>query len=196
MTEKITLIPGKAKLAELCRVFREDLAVDIDPACRNRVDAAAAVVASAASGDAAVYGINTGFGKLASTRIPAEHTSQLQRNLILSHCCGVGEPLGRPVVRLIMVLKMLSLGRGASGVRWQVIEQLQAFVHHDLIPVVPGQGSVGASGDLAPLAHVTAAMIGEGLVHLKGDKMTAAEALHTCELEALVLGPKEGLVWI
>ena len=96
MTEEITLIPGKTTLADLRRVFREDLTVIIDPACRSRVDAAAAVVATAASGDTAVYGINTGFGKLASTRIPAEHTSQLQRNLILSHCCGVGEPLARP----------------------------------------------------------------------------------------------------
>lgn len=193
MTEKLTLAPGKTTLAELRRVFREDLAVSIDPDCRTRVDAAAAVVAAAASGDTAVYGINTGFGKLASTRIPAEHTSQLQRNLILSHCCGVGEPLARPVVRLIMVLKMLSLGRGASGVRWRVIEQLQAFLHHDLIPIVPGQGSVGASGDLAPLAHVTAAMIGAGQVLLQGVKMPAAEALQACGLEALVLGPKEGL---
>ena len=193
MTQEITLIPGKASLAELRRVFREDLAVSIDPACRTRVDAAAAVVANAASGDIAVYGINTGFGKLASTRIPSEHTSQLQRNLILSHCCGVGGPLARPVVRLIMVLKMLSLGRGASGVRWCVIEQLQAFLQHDLIPIVPGQGSVGASGDLAPLAHVTAAMIGEGQVHLKAAKMSAAEALQACGLKALVLGPKEGL---
>ena len=166
MTEEIMLTPGKATLADLRRVFREDLAVSIDPACKTRVDAAAAIVAAAADGDAAVYGINTGFGKLASTRIPAEHTSQLQRNLILSHCCGVGDPLARPVVRLIIVLKMLSLGRGASGVRWRVIEQLQAFVQHDLIPIVPGQGSVGASGDLAPLAHVTAAMIGEGMVYL------------------------------
>ena len=193
MTEEIMLTPGKATLADLRRVFREDLAVSIDPACKTRVDAAAAVVAAAANGDAAVYGINTGFGKLASTRIPAEHTSQLQRNLILSHCCGVGDPLARPVVRLIIVIKMLSLGRGASGVRWRVIEQLQAFVQHDLIPIVPGQGSVGASGDLAPLAHVTAAMIGEGMVYLKGVKMTAADALQTCGLEALVLGPKEGL---
>ena len=86
LTEEITLIPGKAPLAELRRVFREDMAVKIDPACKTRVDAAAAVVAAAASGDIAVYGINTGFGKLASTRIPSEHTSQLQRNLILSHC--------------------------------------------------------------------------------------------------------------
>ncbi len=193
MTEQLTLNPGKTTLAELRRIYRESFKVTIDPACQTRVDAAQAVVAKAAAGDAAVYGINTGFGKLASKRIPAEQTSQLQRNLILSHCCGVGEPLPRAVVRLIIVLKMLSLGRGASGVRWQVIEQLQAFLQNDLIPVIPGQGSVGASGDLAPLAHLTAAMIGEGQVHLNGQKMTAAAALKTCGLEPLVLGPKEGL---
>jgi histidine ammonia-lyase len=189
----LTLIPGKASLTELCRIYREAPQVQIDPACRARVDAAAAVVKTAAAGKTAVYGINTGFGKLASTRIPSAQTSQLQRNLILSHCCGVGEPLPRAVVRLIIALKMLSLGRGASGVRWQVIEQLQALLQHDLIPLVPGQGSVGASGDLAPLAHVTAAMIGEGQVHLNGIKMAAAEALRSCGLVPLELGPKEGL---
>jgi histidine ammonia-lyase len=193
VTATLTLIPGAAGLDELCRIYRQDMAVRIDPACKERVDAAAAVVAAAAEGDAAVYGINTGFGKLASTRIPASQTSQLQRNLILSHCCGVGEPLPRTVVRLIMVLKMLSLGRGASGVRWQIIEQLQNMLQHDLIPVIPGQGSVGASGDLAPLAHLTAAMIGEGQVHLKGVKMAAAEALQASGLTPLQLGPKEGL---
>ncbi len=193
MAEQLTLIPGKATLTQLCRIYREDFAVVIDPACKARVDAAAAVVASAAGGEAAVYGINTGFGKLASTRIPSAQTSQLQRNLILSHCCGVGNPLPRTVVRLIIVLKLLSLGRGASGVRWALIEQLHALLQHDLIPVIPGQGSVGASGDLAPLAHLTAAMIGEGEVLLKGKKMSAAQALQSCGLKPLVLGPKEGL---
>ncbi len=193
MTATLTLIPGKASLGELESIYREDPEISIDPGCRQRVDAAAAVVAAAAQGDAAVYGINTGFGKLANTRIPAAQTSALQRNLILSHCCGVGEPLPRAVVRLVIALKMLSLGRGASGVRWQVIERLQDLLRHDLIPVIPGQGSVGASGDLAPLAHLTAAMIGEGRVHLRGDEMSAADALRACGLEPLSLGPKEGL---
>jgi len=138
LTEQLTLTPGKATLADLRRIYREDFPVIIDPASQARVDAAAEVVATAAAGKTAVYGINTGFGKLASKRIPAEQTSQLQRNLILSHCCGVGEPLPRAVVRLIIVLKMLSLGRGASGVRWRIIEQLQALLQHDLIPVIPG----------------------------------------------------------
>ena len=193
MTEKLTLIPGKASLDQLCRIYRENPVVSIDPNCRSRVDAAAAIVTAAADGKAAVYGINTGFGKLASTRIPAQQTSQLQRNLILSHCCGVGEPLPRGVVRLIITLKMLSLGRGASGVRWQVIQQLQSLLQNDLLPIIPGQGSVGASGDLAPLAHLTAAMIGEGEVLLDGVRMSAAEALDASGLTPLQLGPKEGL---
>ena len=193
MTESLTLTPGDATLDDLRQVYREHAVVTIAPACRARVDAAAEVVARAAAGDTAVYGINTGFGKLASTRIPAEQTSQLQRNLVLSHCCGVGDPLPRAVVRLVIALKLLSLGRGASGVRWCVIEQLQALLQHDLLPLIPAQGSVGASGDLAPLAHLAAAMIGEGRVSLAGEPMAAADALAACGLQPLELGPKEGL---
>jgi len=193
LTEELILTPGETRLAELCRIYREDISLSIDPACKSRVDAAAAVVANAAAGEAAVYGINTGFGKLASTRIPTDQTSQLQRNLILSHCCGVGEELAPAVVRLIIVLKMISLGRGASGVRWQLIERLQDLLRLDLIPLIPGQGSVGASGDLAPLAHLTAVMIGEGHARFHGQRMSAAEALKAAGLEPLQLGPKEGL---
>ena len=193
MANELLLTPGKTALAELRQIYRRKLNLRIDEACKSRVDAAAAVVASAAQGDVAVYGVNTGFGKLASTRIPAAQTSQLQRNLILSHCCGVGDPLPDCVVRLIIVLKMLSLGRGASGVRWEVIERLQTFLQIDLLPLIPAQGSVGASGDLAPLAHLTAAMIGEGHVQFQGRAMHAADALQAAQLEPLELGPKEGL---
>ena len=187
------LTPGKTSLAELRQIYRTKSVLRIDEACKSRVEAAAAVVVEAAQGDAPVYGINTGFGKLASTRIPATQTSQLQRNLILSHCCGVGDPLPASVVRLIMVLKMLSLGRGASGVRWDLIERLQTFLQIELLPLIPAQGSVGASGDLAPLAHLTAAMIGEGHVQFQGQAMSAASALRKAKLEPLELGPKEGL---
>src|SRR5262249_57958156 len=108
-----------------------------------------------------VYGINTGFGKLASTRIAADQTALLQRNLIVSHCCGVGPPTPEPIVRLMMALKIVSLGRGASGGRADIIEQLQAMLARGVYPLVPQQGSVGASVDLAPLAHMTAVMICE-----------------------------------
>jgi histidine ammonia-lyase len=193
VTKALLLTPGATRLTELRHIYRRNMSVDINEACRSRVDAAAKVVAEAAQNDDPVYGINTGFGKLASTRIPADQTSQLQRNLILSHCCGVGTPLPHSVVRLIIVLKMLSLGRGASGVRWQIIERLQIMLRLDMIPLIPGQGSVGASGDLAPLAHLTAAMIGEGHVFFRDDKMPAAQALKLAGLEPLELGPKEGL---
>ncbi len=193
MTKALLLTPGSTRLTELRHIYRQNLSADIDETCKARVDAAAAVVARAAQAEAPVYGINTGFGKLATTRIPADQTSQLQRNLILSHCCGVGKPLPRAVVRLVIVLKMLSLGRGASGVRWELIERLQTMLRLDMIPLIPGQGSVGASGDLAPLAHLTAAMIGEGHVFFRDDKMPAAAALKAAGLEPLELGPKEGL---
>jgi len=193
LVNDLLLTPGKTSLADLRRIYREELNLRIDETCKSRVDAAAQVVARAAQGDGGVYGINTGFGKLASTRIPAAQTSQLQRNLILSHCCGVGDPLPARVVRLIIVLKMLSLGRGASGVRWEVIQRLQTLLQIDLLPLIPAQGSVGASGDLAPLAHLTAAMIGAGHVHFQGQNMPAADALQLAKLEPLELGPKEGL---
>ena len=154
----------------------------IDESCREHVDAAAAIVAKAARGETAVYGINTGFGKLASTRIAPAQTAQLQRNLILSHCCGVGEPLPDNVVRLVIALKILSLGRGASGVRWQVIERLQTCLQLGILPVIPSQGSVGASGDLAPLAHLAAMLIGEGRVTYQGESMAAAQALQAVQL--------------
>ena len=120
--------------------------------------------------------MNTGFGKLASTRIAPSETERLQRNLILSHCSGVGEPLPGAVVRLVLALKLLSLGRGVSGVRWETVELLEGMLAAGVLPVVPGQGSVGASGDLAPLAHVTAVMIGEGEARFGGEQLAGADA--------------------
>jgi histidine ammonia-lyase len=190
------LTPGAATLADLERIWRSDEPVTLDRSAWPAVERAAAHVAAAAAGDAAIYGVNTGFGKLASVRIEARDTARLQRNLILSHCCGVGERTPAPVVRLMMALKLLSLGRGASGVRWAVVEQIEAFFAHGILPVVPVQGSVGASGDLAPLAHMTAAMIGEGAVDVGGATVSAAEALAAAGLAPLVLGPKEGLALI
>ena len=193
MKETLLLTPGKTELSQLETVYRHAANVQLDPKCKDKVIKAATIVSQAAGGDEGVYGINTGFGKLASTRIAPEQTAQLQRNLILSHCCGVGKSLDNNVVRLIIVLKLLSLGRGASGVRWQVIEQLHALLDHDIIPLIPEQGSVGASGDLAPLAHLTAVMIGEGQASVNGIKQPAAQALQHAGLKPLSLGPKEGL---
>jgi histidine ammonia-lyase len=122
----ITLTPGTTSLDELRQVFRASLSARLDDAARPAVERAAAQVAAAAEGGEPVYGVNTGFGKLASVKIRPQDTATLQRNLILSHCAGVGEPMPAHVARLMMTLKLLSLGRGASGVRWQVIEQIQA----------------------------------------------------------------------
>ncbi len=157
---------------------------------------AAEIVAKAERTDVPSYCINTGFGKLASTRIAPDQTALLQRNLILSHCCGVGPATPEPIVRLMMALKVISLGRGASGVRREIIEQLQGMLARGVTPLVPQQGSVGASGDLAPLAHMTAVMIGEGQAIHGGRIVPGHEALATAGLAPLTLGPKEGLALI
>ncbi len=192
----LTLTPAAVGLDLLGRLWRDDAPARLDPACRPAVERAAGAVAAAARGGAATYGVNTGFGKLASVRIAAEDTATLQRNLILSHCAGVGAPTPRAVTRLMMALKLLSLGRGASGVRWEVIALIEAMLARDVTPVVPGQGSVGASGDLAPLAHMTAVMIGEGTAELGGQVMAGAAALARAGLAPVSLGPKEGLALI
>ena len=192
----LVLTPGQTSLAQLALVYRRDGAVMLNRAARPGVEAAAAAIDSAAAGDTPVYGVNTGFGKLASLRIAPEDTATLQRNLILSHCCGVGQPISRRHVRLMMVLKLLSLGRGASGVRWALIELLEAMLARGVTPVVPAQGSVGASGDLAPLAHMTAVLIGHGEAEFGGQVMPGAAALAAAGLEPIALGPKEGLAFI
>ena len=190
------LTPGTATLSVLEAIWRGEKAVTLDPAVRPAVEAAAALVARAAAGGAAVYGVNTGFGKLASVKIPAKDTAALQRNLILSHCCGVGDMLDRRSTRLMMVLKLLSLGRGASGVAWSTIALIEAMLTQGVTPVVPDQGSVGASGDLAPLAHMAAVMIGEGEAEIGGTRMPGADAMEQAGLTPIVLGPKEGLALI
>ena len=191
-----TLIPGQTSLAQLARIYRDEAPARLDPSARPGIEAAAARIAAAAAGEAAVYGVNTGFGKLASLKIAAKDLVTLQRNLILSHCCGVGEPMPRPVTRLMMALKLLSLGRGASGVRWEIVALIEGMLAKGVTPVIPAQGSVGASGDLAPLAHMAAAMIGEGEAEYQGQVMSGGQALAKAGLSPVVLGPKEGLALI
>ena len=195
-SEIVILIPGRTTLAQLERIYRDESAVQLHPSARPGIIAAAAQIAKAAVGSDAVYGVNTGFGKLAALKIAATDTAILQRNLILSHCCGVGEPMPRRITRLMMALKLLSLGRGASGVRWDIIALLQDMLAQGVTPVIPTQGSVGASGDLAPLAHMAAAMIGEGQAEYQGHIMTSTQALAQAGLSPITLGPKEGLALI
>ncbi|HEX2019168.1 MAG TPA: histidine ammonia-lyase [Aurantimonas sp.] len=192
----IVLTPCQVTLATLERVYRGCDPVRLDSACRPAIEASAARIAEISAGTDAVYGINTGFGKLASVQIAPGDVETLQRNLILSHCCGVGEPLAPEIVRLVMATKLLSLGRGASGVRPAIVDLIEAMLERNILPVVPGQGSVGASGDLAPLAHVAAAMIGEGQVFVDGGVRPAAEALREAGLSPVTLAAKEGLALI
>ena len=194
MTHMLT--PGATTLAELEALWRSDTPVRLDLAARPAVEASAAVIHAAAKGVMPVYGVNTGFGKLASVRIAPQDTETLQRNLILSHCCGVGEPLEPATVRLMMALKLLSLGRGASGVRWEICALIEAMLGRGVLPVIPVQGSVGASGDLAPLAHMAAVMIGEGEACYQGEILPGGMALAKAGLAPVVLGPKEGLALI
>ncbi|MDF3416095.1 histidine ammonia-lyase [Sulfitobacter sp. M57] len=192
----VTLTPGTATLAQLQDIWTHQHPVVLHPSSHAGIVAAQALVIKAANGDAAVYGVNTGFGKLASVKIASKDVATLQRNLILSHCCGVGEPLDDATTRLMMVLKLLSLGRGASGVAMTTVEIIQDMLAKGVTPVIPAQGSVGASGDLAPLAHMAAAMIGEGEAMFDGLRMPAGEALAKAGITPIVLGPKEGLALI
>ena len=192
----MTLMPGATSLREIEALFRTQLPAKLDRSAKAKVDTAAAQITAAVKSGTAVYGVNTGFGKLASVKIAADDTAKLQRNLILSHCCGVGEATEPEITRLMMALKLLSLGRGASGVRWELIELIEAMLEHGVTPVVPAKGSVGASGDLAPLAHMAAAMIGEGSCLYQGKIMPSADALRAAKLSPIILGAKEGLALI
>jgi histidine ammonia-lyase len=168
----------------------------LDDAAMQRVSESAAAVERIVAGGETVYGVNTGFGLLANTRIPDDRLAELQTNLILSHSAGLGEPFPRHVTRLMIVLKLLGLGRGHSGVRPLVIEALQRLLDADAMPLIPAQGSVGASGDLAPLAHLIAALMGYGRIDIAGEVMSADAALQRLGLQPLQLGPKEGLALI
>lgn len=194
--DTIKLTPGKTTLAQIEKLYRQDLPARLYESARGAVEASAAQVEAAVRGSEAVYGVNTGFGKLASVKIAAHDTARLQRNLILSHCSGVGEPTERGIVRLMMALKLLSLGRGASGVRRRLIEQIGAMLAKGVTPVVPAQGSVGASGDLAPLAHMAAVMIGDGEAEIGGEIMPGGAALGEAGIEPIELAAKEGLALI
>lgn len=192
-----TLIPGELTLAQLRKLTGPELVpVRLDPSCRPGIRASAELVRQTTDGDAPVYGVNTGFGKLASTRIAQGDLALLQLKLLRSHAVGVGEPLPERVVRLILLLKAASLARGFSGVREEIVDGLLALHNAGVIPVIPCQGSVGASGDLAPLAHLSLPLIGEGEAFFQGQCMPASQALERAGLKPVQLGAKEGLALI
>lgn len=188
----VRITPGAMTLAHW-RDVEAGETVALDPACLPAVRAGAAAVARILARGAPVYGINTGFGKLASVRIADADLTRLQRNIVLSHAAGVGEAMPASVVRLMMALKLAGLAQGASGVAEETILLLAAMLERGVIPFVPAQGSVGASGDLAPLAHLAAAMIGEGWCLVDGARAPAADVLARAGLTPVGLGPKEGL---
>jgi histidine ammonia-lyase len=192
----VCLAPAALSFDQLRAIAREAQKVVLDEGCWPAVEAAAEVVERAARGGAPVYGINTGFGKLATVRIAPDQIEELQRRLVLSHMCGLGPALPDPVVRLVLVLKATSLALGYSGVRRRTIELLLALINHDALPVIPAKGSVGASGDLAPLAHLAGSLLGVGEVRLDGTVLPAAEALARIGEQPLTLAVKEGLAFL
>ena len=196
MATSLHLVPGALTLDALLAIHAGGVQLKLDAACRPGMRASQQVVQSAADGDAPVYGVNTGFGKLANKRISKEQLATLQCNLIRSHCVGVGEPLSPPVMRLMLALKAASLARGYSGVRETVVDTLIAVFNAGLLPWVPSQGSVGASGDLAPLAHMTLALMGEGFMLVDGQAAPALPLLQAAGIAPLKLGAKEGLALI
>lgn len=187
------LTPHATTLSDLEAFYRSTAGFELNPAALVDVERSAQRLTEKIKLGDAIYGVNTGFGKLASVRIESDHLATLQRNLVRSHSAGFGKPLPSDIVRLIIALKCLSLGRGASGVRASVIVALQNLIKFDVIPVIPEKGSVGASGDLAPLAHMAATLIGEGEAFYKGKRMAAGEALRQAGLEPVILQAKEGL---
>ncbi len=178
---------------DVVSVARDRRRAVLSDAARPALEASRAVVDRVVARGDTVYGITTGFGDLASVRIGPEETDVLQRNLVRSHAAGVGEPLADEVVRAMLLLRAAALAQGLSGVRPVVVERLLDFLDTDLLPVVPSRGSVGASGDLAPLAHLALGLIGEGEVRLAGERLPADVALARAGLEPLALGAKEGL---
>ncbi len=187
------LVPGRLTLPDLQSFAAGSATLTLDPASRKRLNAGAESVRRIVAKGNPVYGINTGFGKLAQTHIADDQLELLQRNLVLSHSVGVGPLLGEDVVRLTMLLKVASLARGYSGVRAEVVDALLALLNSGVHPCIPSKGSVGASGDLAPLAHMSAALLGWGNVQHRGKTMPALEGLKKAGLAPLTLGPKEGL---
>src|SRR5699024_4131594 len=185
--------PGEVSLAELRRVYEQPLRVQVPDSANAAISAATECVNHIVEEDRTVYGVNTGFGLLAQTRIEKDQLQNLQRSLVLSHAVGVGAALDDDLVRLIMALKVNSLARGFSGIRRQVIDALIALINAEVYPHIPAKGSAGASGDLAPLAHMSVVLLGEGKARHQGEWLPARKALAVAGLEPIALAPKEGL---
>ncbi|QDE68549.1 MULTISPECIES: histidine ammonia-lyase [Myxococcus] len=197
MSRPRILIDGDTlKLEEILQVARNEATVELSPDAATRVRASRALVDRVAAGDTPAYGINTGFGTLAEVRIDKKDLRDLQRNLILSHACGVGTPLPLPEARALLLLRCNVLAKGYSGIRMETLALALDMLNRDVVPVVPERGSVGASGDLAPLAHLALVFIGEGEAFHQGQRMPAKQALERAGLQPVVLEAKEGLALV
>lgn len=191
--EKIVLSPGQLGIAGLRSIWQHAMPLELDPACFKPIDESVQTIKAALKNQQRIYGVNTGFGKLADTIIPSHQLEELQEKIVLSHAAGVGSPLSDAVVRLCLALKINSLARGFSGIRLEVIQALLALYNAKVYPIIPEKGSVGASGDLAPLAHLSAVLLGVGEVRHKGKILTAKEGLKIAGLKPIKLIAKEGL---
>ena len=190
---QLEITPGQLSLEQLRRVAREPVKLSLNSDAHAAIQASAKTVADVLEQGRTVYGINTGFGLLANTRIEKKDLETLQRAIVLSHAAGTGNFMSEDTVRLLMVLKINSLARGFSGIRLEVIEALIKLVNAGVYPAIPEKGSVGASGDLAPLAHMSVVLLGEGECFINGERKSAAEGLRFAEMRPVVLAPKEGL---
>ncbi|MGV8920347.1 MAG: histidine ammonia-lyase [Pseudomonas sp.] len=190
---QLNLTPGQLSLSQLRAIYQQPVTLRLDNSASQQIDNSVACVEQILAENRTAYGINTGFGLLASTRIASEDLENLQRSLVLSHAAGVGQPISDELVRLIMVLKVNSLSRGFSGIRRKVIDALIALINAEVYPHIPLKGSVGASGDLAPLAHMSLVLLGEGKARHKGEWLEATDALAIAGLTPLTLAAKEGL---
>ncbi|MGI9283778.1 MAG: histidine ammonia-lyase [Pseudomonadales bacterium] len=191
--DSLLITPGHLTLNQLRDACNNAVPVALDDSCTTAINASVQSVADVITEGRTVYGINTGFGLLANTRIEADELETLQRSIVLSHAAGVGSLMADSSVRLLLLLKINSLARGYSGIRYSVIRALLTLLNKELYPCIPSQGSVGASGDLAPLAHMSAVLLGEGEARHKGECIAAQEALQRAGLKPIVLAPKEGL---
>ena len=196
MARELTIQPGEVSLAAWRDIVRNGPSVRLADGAKETVDACHRAVGDLIATGRPIYAVNTGFGKLASVRIAPDQLEELQRNLILSHAAGTGDLLDDHIVRLILVMKANALAQGHSGVRWQVVDALLKLANANVYPCIPAKGSVGASGDLAPLSHMAAALLGLGEIRHQGRVMPATEGLEIAGLEPMTFGPKEGVALI
>ncbi|HSR03313.1 MAG TPA: aromatic amino acid lyase, partial [Proteiniclasticum sp.] len=192
----VTIENGELTIEDVIKVARENESLTLSEKTRSRIIESRKMLEKAAEGSNAVYGVNTGFGKFSEVKIGKDELKKLQRNLIISHACGIGNPMKTEEVRGMMLLRINALARGYSGIRLETVETLKEMLNKGVHPIIPEKGSLGASGDLAPLAHMVLTLIGEGTAEYKGRVLSSKEAMALAEISPVVLEAKEGLALI